>query len=171
MQHDSFAFAPVFPFPVSVGAHSLLDPPHEVPLCGRRQRDRFGRLAESSAATGYEPNDFIEEDTSEVAPTIFQVVSACASTQNSRQDGAVTPVEPEINDAQIIGMLASPLFSKEREASADPPGNYHSGKENSGQSPSSFRSNSGNPMEWFSHRSTGKSVAMFSQERDSSSET
>ena len=92
---------------------------------------------------------------------------ACsASTHNSYEDGATTPVESEINDAQIIGMLASPLFIHEREASADQPRIYHSRRENSGQSSSSFRSNIGNPMTWFSHWSTGKPVALFLQERE-----
>ena len=30
-----------------------------------------------------------------------------------------TPVESETNDAQIMGMLASPLYAQDREASAD----------------------------------------------------
>ena len=64
--------APVFPVHSSVGAHSLLDPPHVSPLCSPRQRDRFHRLAESSPATGCEPSDFIEESNSGVAPTVFQ---------------------------------------------------------------------------------------------------
>ena len=72
MQHDSFAPAPVFAVHPTAGAHCLLDPPHEVPLCVLRQRDWFGRLAESARAPGYEPNDVIEDNNSEVAPTIFK---------------------------------------------------------------------------------------------------
>ena len=43
MQHDSFSPVSVFPVHPPVGAHSLLDPPREVLLCGPRQRDWFGR--------------------------------------------------------------------------------------------------------------------------------
>ena len=109
--------APVFLVHSSVGAHSLLDPRDVGPLCGPRQRDRFHRLTESSPATDCEPSDFIEENTSEVAPTVFQGVSACsASTPNSSEDGASDSCG--VRDqrcADFLGMLASPLFSRREE--------------------------------------------------------
>ena len=51
---------------------------------------------------------------------------------NSCEGDAITPVQSEINDARIMGMLASPLFSQETEASADQPEIYHSGREKFG---------------------------------------
>ena len=45
---------------------------------------------------------------------------------------AITPVQSEINDAQIIDMLASPLFSPETEATADQPEMFHSGRKKFG---------------------------------------
>ena len=47
IQHDSFSPVSVFLVHPSVGAHSLLDPLREVSLCSPRQREWFGRLAES----------------------------------------------------------------------------------------------------------------------------
>ena len=62
----------------------------------------------------------MEVSNSEVAPKPFQGGSACsASTYNSGEDIATAPVESEINDAQIMGMLASPWYNQEREASVD----------------------------------------------------
>ena len=51
---------------------------------------------------------------------------------------ATTPVDSEVNDAQIIGMLVSLLCTQERETSADPSRMYHSDTENSVQGSSSY---------------------------------
>ena len=77
---------------------------------------------------------------------------------------------PEINDAQIMGILASLLFSQETEASADQPEMYHSGTEVLDDAHHCFDQTFGNPIAWFSHWSTGTLVAWFSQERESSNE-
>ena len=111
-----------------------------------------GRFSEPPPTTGCEPIDLTEENISKVAPTLFQGGSACsASTCNSRDDMATTPVELEINQAQIMGMLASPLHAQEREASADPSRIYHCDRENSVQGSSLSRSSTGKPVAVFSH--------------------
>ena len=90
-------------------------------------------------------------------------------------------MEAEINDAEIVGLLASPLSTQEREASADEPRICHSesadesrichsDRENSGQRSSSVRSGIGKPMPVLSHWGMGKSIAVFSHERKSGSE-
>ena len=48
---------------------------------------------------------------------------------NSCGGDAITPVQSEINDAQIMEMLASPLFSQQEKASADQPEIYRSRRE------------------------------------------
>ena len=62
----------------------------------------------------------MEVSSLEVTPTPFQGGSACsASTYNSGEDIATTPVQSVMNDAQIMGMLASPRYTQERDASVD----------------------------------------------------
>ena len=48
---------------------------------------------------------------------------------NSCEGDAIPPVQSEINDAKIMEMLASPLFSQQEKASADQPEIYRSGRE------------------------------------------
>ena len=43
-----------------------------------------------------------------------------------RRGHHAAPIDSEVDDAQIVGMLASPLHMQEREASADPSRIYHS---------------------------------------------
>ena len=88
--------------------------------------DWFGRLAELLPARGYEPHDLIEENNSEVAPTLSQ--GLVLLRYNSRDDDAMTSVESEINDAQITGMLASLPYREEREDSANQPRIHVSGR-------------------------------------------
>ena len=88
-----------------------------------------GLVAEAPSATGYEPNDFSKENDSAVAPTLFSRRLSLCCVDNSCEDDAIILVESEINDAQIMELLASPLFSQETEASADQPEIYHSGRE------------------------------------------
>ena len=66
------------------------------PICG------------TTPSTSDEPSKLMEVSNLEVAPTPIQGGSACsASTYNSGEDLATTSVESEINNAQIMGMLAN----------------------------------------------------------------
>ena len=49
-----------------------------------------------------------------------------ASTYNAGEDIATAPVDSEVNDAHIMGMLASPLYTQETKSSADLSRIYHS---------------------------------------------
>ena len=114
---------------------SLLDPPHPAlltrtpsllfPSLGDVHWDpllgaQFGRFAEQPLFTDYELHDLMEVSNSEVAPTLFQGSSArSASTFNSGEDIATTPVESKINDAQFLRMLASSRYTQEAEARLD----------------------------------------------------
>ena len=82
-----------------------------------------------SASTGYEPNDLIEVNHSEVTPIFFQARQSRVSTYNSGEDIATTPMDWEVDDDQNMGMLASPLYIQGREASAESSGTYHSNRQ------------------------------------------
>ena len=56
------------------------------------------------------------------------------------------PLRLEINDEQSMDLLASPLLSREREASADRPQVYHSQKENLVSDPSRLQTSTGRPV-------------------------
>ena len=96
--------------------------------CDPRQGAEFGRLAEQSLFTGYEPNNLIEMCNSEIMPIFVQRSTCRVPTKNSGEDTIATPVGSEVDDAQIVGKLASPLYihEREREASADRSRVYHS---------------------------------------------
>ena len=119
----------------------------------------FSRLAETHSATGYEPKDLTEDDTSvQVKPMLFHR-PGMTSTYDSAESIATPLLVSDLDDEQIRNMLASPLYVQEREASADRSRIYHSFRENSVFSSSHFRD------------SAGKLVAGFSHERMSSQET
>ena len=130
MRHDSQSplLVPVPDFPAHplVGAHSLLDPPHEGPLPGSRQGDWFGRLADLPPVTDYEPNDFIEENNSEVAPTPFQcgVLLRHITLVMTMQ---LRPWTPRSTMGRL-SVWCCKMYTQEREASANQPRINHSGK-------------------------------------------
>ena len=88
----------------------------------------------------------------EVMPIFFQRSTNRASTCNSGEDTVAIPIDSEVADAQIVGMLASPLYTQEREASADPSRAYHSNRENSVSNSSFFDKSAGKPAPEFSHK-------------------
>ena len=121
--------------------------------CDLHPGAEFSRLAEQSPITAYEPNDLIEVNNSEVTPIFFQRRTSRASTYNSGEDTVANPTDSEVDDAQIVRILASPLYVQEREASADPSRNYHSNRGISLSKSSVFRSSAGRPAPKFSHQS------------------
>ena len=102
----------------------------------------FGRPADSNTLTGYEPNDLIEMNNTEVTPIFFHRPSV-TSTYDSVESTATPPPESDLDDEQMRDMLALPLLLQKREASADQPPLYHTYRENSVSSLSRFRVKSG----------------------------
>ena len=94
-------------------------------------------MAELNTLTGYEPNDLIEMDNTEITPIFFHR-SCVTSTYDSAESIAALPPESDLDDEQIKDTLASPLYLPEREASADQPRVHHSCRENSVSSSSRF---------------------------------
>ena len=70
--------------------------------------------------TGHVPNDLIAVGSTEIFPLLFQRRTSRASTYHSGEDTAATPIDSEVGGAEIVAVLASPLYVQEREASADP---------------------------------------------------
>ena len=74
------------------------------------------------------------------------------STYGSAESIATPPPDSDLDDEQIRNVLASPLYSQEKEASADRSRVYHSFRENSVSSSSHFREGAGKPAAVFSHK-------------------
>ena len=111
----------------------------------------FGQLAESNTLTGYEPNDLTEMNNTGGTPIFFHRPSV-TSTYDSAESTTTPPLKSDLDDEQIRNMLASPLYSQEREAGADRPQVYHSCRETCVSSSSLFRANAGSPAAVFSHK-------------------
>ena len=77
----------------------------------------LGRLAEQSPLTGYEPKSLIEV-ISEHTP--INLPSKQGSFDTNLDDLATTVDASEVYDTTDVGRLTSPLFSVEREVSANP---------------------------------------------------
>ena len=80
---------------------------------GPRHGRLFGRLAEPSTLTGHEPDDLIEMNNTEVTPIFFHRPSM-TSIYDSAASIATHPQEFDLDDEQIRGMLASPLYLPEK---------------------------------------------------------
>ena len=102
----------------------------------------FGHLAESNTFTSYEPNDLTEMNNTELTPIFFHRPSV-TSTYDSAESIAIPPPESDVEDEEMMDVLASPLYLQEREASADQPRVYHSCRESSVSSSSRFRASAG----------------------------
>ena len=155
-------FHAVFPVHPPVGAHSLLDPPHEVLLCGPRQRDWFGR----SSALRYRL----------CAQRHHQGERLCGRTDINFQGGSACVVLSTILGRVMQFLLFSPRSTMRRSwtwwhhtvqsagsSKCGPTRNLSLGKRKI-LDDAHHRSDQtlGNLTACFSHWSTGKLVALFS---------
>ena len=84
--------------------------------CNPRHGVQFGRLAEQSPVTGFEADDPVEVCIREVTTMLSPSRRASiGSSYNSGEDIATTRASSELDGRQNWGVLASPLFTKERE--------------------------------------------------------
>ena len=74
------------------------------------------------------------------------------STYDSAESIATSPPKSDLDDEQISDMLVSPLYLREREASADQPRVCHSYRENSVSSSSRYKASAGKPAALFSYK-------------------
>ena len=120
MFHEQSPLLDYPPLPLPHGAPSLLFLSHVDIHCDPLLGGESGRLAEQSHLTGYEPNDPVEVISAEVTPMlrVSGRLTILAATSPPR-------VSSEVDERQSIGMLASPLFTLKREASAAPSRVYH----------------------------------------------
>ena len=89
-------------------------------------------MAKTTSSTGYEPNVIDNFDYSETHTSIFQNVSVDVDTEPSYSFDA------ELDDELIRKALSSPLFTQEREESANLRQTYHSHEESVLPAQSSF---------------------------------
>ena len=106
---------------------SLLFPSHWPTTSTPQTGLLFGRFAEQSPLTGYEPSAPIEVSSTEATPSILLLSrkGSLGSTHNSGDDLATTAAALEVGERSDLGMLAPPLFSQKRETSPNPFGIYH----------------------------------------------
>ena len=70
-------------------------------------------MTELNTLTGYEPNDPIEMNNTEVTPILFHR-SRVTSTYDAAESIATSPPESDLDDEPKRDMLASPLYLQER---------------------------------------------------------
>ena len=141
--------------------------------CGDLRPQLSGTLAEPRPVIGYEPKQLAEnkdhrhftEDKQLTEHEDFRVKrlsfhqSTTASTYDPAESIATPLPESDLDDEQLRALLASPLYSQEREPSAERSQVYHSEHENL------MSSSSQDPT------STGKSVALLSSQNRLNQET
>ena len=102
-------------------------------------------LPEQSPLTGSEPNAPVEVSSTEATPIIFSSKKgSIGSTCNSVDDLATIPLVSEIGERADLGMLASPLLSRERDK-CEPTWNLWPDRESSEASFSHLRSSTEKP--------------------------
>ena len=114
---------------------------------------QFGRFAEQSPLTDYEPNDPVDVSSTEGTPMLLPSRRASiGSTKKSSEDIATTLASSEVDERQSMGMLASPLFTRKRAASAAPSRINHSKRENYVSNSSHIPCSAGKPLAMYSHK-------------------
>ena len=95
--------------------------------CAPLQVQSIGSMADMDAPTGYEPNQFTETTAVDPSQSFFHELNMIYGYAESVE---LPPLDLKISDEQSTELLGSPLFSQEREASADRSQVYHSQREN-----------------------------------------
>ena len=99
---------------------SLLLPPNRTNPCEPQAGLWFGCFAGQSPLTGCEPNAPVGVTSTEVTETLLPSrKESIGSTYNSGEDNPITPAVSEVDERSDLGMLASPLLTKEREGERD----------------------------------------------------
>ena len=91
--------------------------------CADPQNEEYGSVAKTTSSTNYEPNVIDNSDYSETFSAIFQNESVDVDTEPSYSFDA------ELDDELIRKALSSPLFTQEREESANLTQTYDSHEE------------------------------------------
>ena len=115
--------------------------PINKPCAQDLQNEEYGSVAKTTSSTGYEPNVIDNFDYSETYTAIFQNESVDVDTEPSYSFDA------ELDDELIRKALSSPLFTQEREESANLRQTYHSHEESLLPAQSFFtRTSTGKPV-------------------------
>ena len=109
--------------------------------CDDPQNEEYGSVAKTTSSTGYEPNVIDNFDYCETCTAIFQNDPVDVDTEPSYSFDA------ELDDETIGKALSSPLFTQEREESANRRQAYHSHEESLIPAQSFFtRTSTGRPV-------------------------
>ena len=101
---------------VASTASSLLNPPNRTNPCAPQSGLLFGRFAEQSPLTGFEPSAPVEVSSTEVTTTLLPSRKASSgSTHNSGEDIVTALAVSDVDDRSELGVVVSPLLSQERE--------------------------------------------------------
>ena len=83
---------------------SLLDLPNRTKPCAPPQGPMFGRFAEQSPFTGYEPNAPVEDGSTDVTTVLLPSRKpSIGSTYNSGEDMVTTPAVSEVDERSTFG--------------------------------------------------------------------
>ena len=84
--------------------------------CVPLQGHMFGRVAEQSPFTGCDPKAPVEVSSTEVTTLLLPSrKTSTGSTYNSGEEIVTTPAVSEVDERSSLGMLASPLLTKDRD--------------------------------------------------------
>ena len=101
---------------VASTSSSLLNPPNRTNPCAPQSGLLFGRFAEQSPLTGYEPSAPVEVSSTEITTTLLPSRKASSeTTHNSGEDIVTTLAVSEVDERSDLGKLTSPLLSQERD--------------------------------------------------------
>ena len=107
MFHAQSSLLDYTPLPLPHGAPSSLLPSRGSIHFDPHHAGQFGRLAEQSTITSYEPDDPVEVSNTKVTTMLLPSRRASdGSTYNSGEDIATTPASSEMDERQSMGMLA-----------------------------------------------------------------
>ena len=127
-------------------------PPSRINPCAQQSGLLFGRFAEQSPLTGYEPNALVQVSSTEVTTTFLPSRKASiSSTYNSGGSIVTSLAVSEVDERTDLGMLALLLLTRERQAPHHP-GFHHSNRESSETHSSHVRTSTGRPVPMCSNK-------------------
>ena len=115
MFHTSLEHAPFSLQHDTPTSSSLFYPPNRTNPCAPQPGLLCGRFAVQSPLTGCEPNALVQVSSTDATTTLLPSRKASiGSTYKSGEDIVTTPAVSEVDERSDLGMLASPLLTRER---------------------------------------------------------
>ena len=116
MSHAQCTWLDRIPVPPRRSTPSLPYPLNGSITCNPQHGVQFGRLAEQSPIAGYESNDPVEDNSTEVTTILLPLRRACiGSTYNSGEDIATTPPSSEFCQSGFACHLCVQVWTEQSE--------------------------------------------------------